>query len=95
MPARPNLVLITSDQQRADCLGLAGHPDLATPHLDALGRGGAHFRAAYTPCPICSPARRSLMTGRSPATDGATDLSPVRIAAPEKTLPELLRRAGY
>ncbi len=95
MPERPNLILITTDQQRADCLSLAGHPDLTTPNLDELAHGGAWFRQAYSPAPICSPARRSILTGRSPATDGCTDNSPVRIPKPEDTLPDLLRRAGY
>ncbi len=92
---QPNILLIHSDQFRADCLSIAGHPDLATPNLDALARSGVRFTNAYSPTPICSPARRSLLTGHSPATDGALDNTPIRIPIPEDTLPNLLRRAGY
>lgn len=92
---RPNLVLIMTDQHRWDCLGLERHPNLLTPNLDALGRRGAHFRRAYTPAPVCCPARRSLLTGHAPATDGCLDNTPVRIPRANDTLPHLLRRAGY
>jgi arylsulfatase len=95
MPDRPNFVLIMTDQHRWDCLGLAGHPHLLTPNLDALAHRGIYFRRAYTPAPICCPARRSLLTGHAPATDGCLDNTPVRIPRPEDTLPHLLRRAGY
>jgi arylsulfatase A-like enzyme len=54
-----------TDQHRADVLGAAGDPLIKTPHLDALARDGALFTRAYTPCPVCTPARASLLTGRS------------------------------
>lgn len=92
---RPNIVLVMTDQHRADCLSIAGHPELVTTNLDALAHRGARFTSAYTPVASCCPARRSIMTGRYPATEGALDNSPVRITYPESTLPELLRRAGY
>lgn len=92
---KPNIILIHADQFRGDCLSLLGHPDLSTPNLDHLARSGAYFSNAYTPAPICSPARRSLMTGHCPATDGALDNTAVRIPIPEDTLPNLLRKAGY
>lgn len=56
MESRPNFVIIHTDQQRADCLGLHGHPELLTPNLDQLGTQCADFRQAYTTAPICSPA---------------------------------------
>ena len=93
---RPNLVLIMTDQQRGDCLGIAGHPDLLTPNLDHLAWSGARFTAAYSECPICIPARHTLMTGMSPSATGCVGWAPQqRIAEPEKTLPNLLRLAGY
>ena len=54
---RPNLLLITTDQQRGDCLGCAGHPVLETPYLDELAEQGAYLPHAYTSVPSCTPAR--------------------------------------
>lgn len=63
MKAR-NLVFIISDEHQARALSCVGHPIVQTPHIDALARRGTRFEAAYTPCPICVPARASLATGR-------------------------------
>lgn len=92
---RPNLVLITTDQQRWDAMSLAGHPELTTPILDNWAAEGAWCRRAYTPCPVCSPARQTMMTGCSPATNGLLCNGPARIPRPRQTLPALLREAGY
>ena len=92
---RPNLILITTDQQRWDAMSLAGHPELMTPMMDNWAREGAWCRRAYTPAPICSPARHTMMTGCSPATNGVVSNGPARIARPQQTLPALLRDAGY
>ncbi|MCC9078434.1 arylsulfatase [Litorilinea aerophila] len=70
MPERPNLILILTDHFRGDCLSRLGHPVAETPHLDALSREGAAFVQAYTPCPSCIAARRSLMTGLTPYSQG-------------------------
>lgn len=66
----PNILLIMPDQMRGDCLSLEAHPVLSTPNIDALGSGGTHFTAAYTTCASCIPARRALLTGCFPATNG-------------------------
>ncbi len=92
---RPHIILIHSDQHRADALSLEGHPDHITPNLDELASQGAWFRNAYTPAPVCCPARRTLLTGHTPATDGCLSNDPVRIPHPHDTLPNLLRLAGY
>lgn len=60
----PNIILIMTDQQRADHLGVMGHPVLQTPHLDALARTGAVFCDHITPHQICAPSRASLFSGR-------------------------------
>ncbi|MHB1357794.1 MAG: sulfatase-like hydrolase/transferase, partial [Anaerolineae bacterium] len=44
---RPNILLIHSDQHRYDCLGVNGHPNVQTPHLDRLAREGVNFTSAY------------------------------------------------
>jgi choline-sulfatase len=59
-----NLVLIISDEHQACALSCAGHPIVKTPHIDALAERGTRYTAAYTPCPICVPARASIATGR-------------------------------
>ena len=63
MSERPNLLLITTDQQRGDCLGCDGHPVLETPYLDEMAEQGAHFPHAYTSVPSCTPARAGILTG--------------------------------
>jgi arylsulfatase A-like enzyme len=61
---RPNIVLITADQWRGDCLGCAGGPHpVMTPHLNQLASEGARFTQAYADCPICIPQRVSTLTG--------------------------------
>lgn len=59
-----NLLVLLSDEHNPDFLGCAGHPLARTPRLDALAARGTRWRAAYTPSPICVPARASLATGR-------------------------------
>jgi arylsulfatase len=96
MPKAPNLILLMTDQHRADGLGIAGHPVLQTPNLDHLAASGALFTAAFTECPVCIPARHTLMTGMAPERTGCVGYAQrQRIADSTTTLPELLRRAGY
>jgi len=59
----PNVLLITLDQWRADCLSAVGHPCVKTPHLDRLAAEGVLFRRHYTQASPCGPARASLLTG--------------------------------
>jgi arylsulfatase len=92
---QPNIILITTDQQRADCLGINGHPELRTPFLDSLAASGINFRNAFTTCPVCIPARRTLLTGLHPSTHGLNHNSETAPFAPTVTLPQLLRNAGY
>jgi len=91
---RPNILLIMPDQMRGDCLSLEGHPALQTPNIDGIGREGVHFTRAYTTCASCIAARRSLLTGQYPATNGVVGYREgVPITTP--TVTELLRDAGY
>jgi len=64
MSDRLNVVLIMTDQQRADACAREGYPLDTTPYLDALARQGVWFDRAYTSAPVCAPARVSLHTGR-------------------------------
>jgi arylsulfatase A-like enzyme len=69
-PARPNILLITSDQHHHTCLGVTT-PQLETPALDRLAHEGTRFTRAYTPNPVCTPARASIITGLYPSVHGA------------------------
>ena len=66
MPHRPHILLILTDQQRADCVGCAGHSALRTPNIDWIASQGVRFTSAFTSSPLCVPARLSLATGLYP-----------------------------
>ncbi|MFW6133494.1 MAG: sulfatase [Planctomycetota bacterium] len=63
MPTRPHVVVLMTDQHRADCLSCAGHPNVRTPNLDRIAAEGTRFANTYTSCPVCMPARSSFLTG--------------------------------
>ncbi|MEY8837735.1 sulfatase-like hydrolase/transferase [Cribrihabitans sp. XS_ASV171] len=69
---RPNILLISADQQRADCFGFMGRR-VKTPHLDRLAADGTRFSACITPCVVCQPARASILTGQLCRTHGVHD----------------------
>jgi len=92
---KPNIILITTDQQRGDCLGCDGHPVVETPYLDELAEDGARFRHAYTSVPSCTPARAGILTGMDQWNHGRltmTGSDPLEYPA---TLPGELAKAGY
>ena len=64
MKRPPNLLVILSDQHQAKAMSCEGHPVAQTPNLDALAERGTRFTNAYTPSPICVPARAAFATGR-------------------------------
>jgi choline-sulfatase len=68
-----NLLFILSDQHRRSASGCYGHGLVRTPNLDRLAARGTRFTQAYTPCPICVPARASLATGREVNEIGSWD----------------------
>jgi len=63
----PNILVIMSDQHSAGRCGCYGDTLVRTPNMDRLAREGTRFDAAYTPSPVCVPARMSFMTGRRPS----------------------------
>ena len=63
--SRPNVLFIMTDQQRWDALGCAGNPEIKTPNIDRLAKGGVQFLNAYSACPVCVPARSSILTGKT------------------------------
>ena len=92
---RPNLLLITTDQQRHDALGINGNRHLQTPVLDNLAATGVNFSRAYVTCPSCIAARRTILTGQAPATHGLVGYKEGQEFFPKFTLPSLLSDAGY
>lgn len=64
--ARPNIVLLISDQHTIGHVGAYGHPDVKTPNMDSLAASGVSFMKSYCASPQCAPARASIHTGRMP-----------------------------
>ncbi len=92
---RPNILLITTDRQRYDCLGLNGNPVLRTPNLDAVGAQGANFRNAYTEVPSCIPARRIIVTGMNQESTGLVGYQEHLEWDPPHTMAGVIGDAGY
>ncbi|MGD7705232.1 sulfatase family protein [Microlunatus sp. Y2014] len=100
MPDRPNVLLITTDQQRYDTLACHGNQQVATPHLDALAARGTDFRRGYIQNPVCMPSRACIQTGRYVFQHGVEYMEDVIGSTPglppwEPTLAERLHDVGY
>jgi arylsulfatase A-like enzyme len=108
---RPNVVVILIDDLGRNDLGCYGSTFHRTPNLDGLARAGLRFTDGYAACPVCSPTRAALMTGKYPARLNLTDWLPGRPDRPDQrllrpvirqelpleevTLAEVLKAAGY
>ena len=94
--ARPNVVLIMSDDQGYGDFGATGNKVFDTPHIDALARGSASMTTFYV-SPVCSPTRACLMTGRYNYRTRCIDtyLGRSMMEPAEVTIAEVLRQAGY
>jgi arylsulfatase A-like enzyme len=68
--SRPNIVLITADNQPATLLGCYGNADVRTPHIDRMAAEGMRFNWAFSTNGMCSPGRASIFTGLMPSTHG-------------------------
>jgi arylsulfatase A-like enzyme len=106
-----NFVFILADDFGWRDLGCYGNPYFSTPNLDRLAAEGARFTNAYAACPVCSPTRASIMTGKYPVRTGVTDwitgrpshekgpiITPrtaTELKLAETTIAELLKPAGY
>ena len=90
---RPNLLLITSDQQHWTTLGVLNR-SIKTPNLDRLAAMGTNFTRAYCPNPTCTPTRASIITGQYPSTHGAYTLG-TKLPDDAATLGDHLRELGY
>ena len=95
MCKRPNILFITSDQQRGDCYGFEGRK-VKTPHLDDMARSGTRFSACITPNLVCQPSRSSILTGLLPLTHGVSDNGiELSDAIGEAGFAGTLSKAGY
>ncbi|MBL8210104.1 MAG: sulfatase [Bryobacterales bacterium] len=90
----PNILFIMPDQWRAQDLGVMGNRQVRTPVLDKLAGEGALFTNAVANCPVCTPARGILLTGRYPHQNG-TPVNDVPLKKDQHTIAKLLAKAGY
>ena len=99
---RPNIVVIVADDLGYGDLSVHGSTDIATPHIDSIAQAGVRFTQGYVSCPVCSPTRAGLITGRyqqrfghefnpGPEADEATFGLPLS----EVTVADILKGAGY
>jgi len=93
---KPNILIIMTDQQTWDAVGYSGNRMVKTPNLDRLASEGVNFSNAVTPCPVCVPARTSILTGR------LTETTTIRSNRDAKTgdcyyptFDEILSKRGY
>ncbi len=93
--SQPHVLLITTDHWPSTLLGVAGHPAVQTPTLDQLARNGVRYPNAYSECPVCIPARRTLMTGVTPRTHGDRVFKVTEPMPALPTLAQTFRDAGY
>lgn len=94
MAKRPNLLLLMTDQQRADALGCSGGW-VQTPHLDRIAAEGVRFRNCVTNSPVCIPARLSLATGLYPHNTDVWDNQNHTLDHEAPTWMQVVRAAGY
>ena len=101
MPPPPNIIVVLSDDHAAWAAGCYGDRVVATPNLNRLATEGCQAQQAFTPSPVCSPARACLFTGRLPSQHGIHDWLLERPDAPrdwltdEINLAQILRARGY
>jgi arylsulfatase len=93
-PARWNLLILTNDQHRADCVGCYGNPVIQTPNADRLAAEGVRFDQHYVHAPQCVPSRVSLHTGRYPHTHRVPTNSYL-LPDSEQTMAKVLNAQGY
>ena len=94
MPDRPHILILMTDQQRADSMGCTGAAPLQTPNMDRLAAEGVRFANAVTSCPLCMPARASFVSGLYCHSHGMW-ANRGRLPAGDETFFQHLQRAGY
>jgi len=92
--AQPDILMFMTDQHTAALFGAAGDPIVSTPNLDRLAAEGVMFDNTYTSCPLCVPARSSMLTGQRPSRTGILTNSGI-IPSEQATFVHSLAAAGY
>ncbi len=90
----PNVLVILTDDQRADAVGLGGSKYLQTPNIDRLGKEGVYFRNFFCTTSLCSPSRASILSGLYAHTHGVTN-NFTEYPTGFKSFPMVLQAAGY
>ncbi len=93
--AKPNILLITTDQQSATMMSCTGNPHLQTPNMDSLAADGVRFEKAYAAQPLCIPQRCSWYTGLMPHQHGVTFNLSERTVNAVSMMGQIFRDAGY
>ena len=91
---KPNILLIVTDQHRADHLGCYGNTVLRTPNIDGIAARGVRFDQFFVASPICMPNRATLMTGRMPSLHGVRN-NGIPLSLDQHTFVEALAAGGY
>jgi len=91
---KPNIVFVLTDQWRAQAFGYAGDPNVETPNIDALAARSINCVNSVSVCPVCTPARSALLTGRYPTSTGMF-LNDLALPADEITIGKTFKHAGY
>ena len=92
---KPNVLLIVCDHWAAEHLGFAGNPAILTPGLNEIASCGVRYTNAYSECPVCIPARRTLMTGMTPRSHGDRVFNDALTFPQVTTLATAFKQAGY
>lgn len=91
---QPNVIFILTDQWRADAFGYAGDPNVKTPYLDAFAKKAVKFSNTVSVCPVCTPYRASLLTGKFLTATGMM-LNDLYLPSEEYCMAEIFADAGY
>ncbi len=91
---KPNILYVFADQLRYSELGSSGNKIVQTPNLDKLAERGIVFDQAFSSCPICSPYRCQIITGKYPHKNGVVD-NEYKPRTDQVTIHQVLKRAGY
>ncbi|MBI9017309.1 MAG: sulfatase-like hydrolase/transferase [Phycisphaerae bacterium] len=92
---RPNVILFMTDDQGWGDVGFNGNDDIVTPNLDRLAAKGANLYHFFSGCPVCSPTRATVLTGRHYFRYGIWTANTGRLPREEYTIPNALQEKGY
>ena len=94
MSKHPNVILIFSDQHRAQATGYSGNPDVKTPNLDELKEQSVCLSTAVSGIPVCTPTRACMLTGQYPLTHGIF-LNDIYLRPSAVSIAEAFADGGY